>query len=42
MRTRRRRGSVVDPAQLMKDFLRIPRPMAEHVMRTVRAKERVA
>jgi uncharacterized protein (DUF2336 family) len=42
MRTRRRRGSVVDPPQLMKDFLRLPRPMAEHVMRTVRAKERAA
>ena len=42
MRNRRRRGSTVEPARLMKDYLRIPRPMAENVMRTVREKEQVA
>jgi uncharacterized protein (DUF2336 family) len=39
MRNRRRRGSAVEPARLMKDYLRIPRPMAENVMRTVREQE---
>jgi len=42
MRNRRRRGSAVEPARLMKDYLRIPRPIAENVMRTVREQERVA
>jgi uncharacterized protein (DUF2336 family) len=42
MRNRRRRGSAVEPARLMKDYLRIPRPMAENVMRTVREQEQVA
>jgi hypothetical protein len=38
----RRRGSAVEPARLMKDYLRIPRPMAENVMRIVREQEQVA
>jgi len=42
MRNRRRRGSAVEPARLMKDYLRIPRPIAENVMRTVREREQVA
>jgi uncharacterized protein (DUF2336 family) len=42
MRNRRRRGSAVEPARLMKDYLRIPRPIAENVMRTVREQEQVA
>jgi len=42
MRNRRRRGTVAEPARLMKDYMRIPRPMAEIVMRSVREKERVA
>ena len=42
MRNRRRRGTVSEPARLMKDYMRIPRPMAEIVMRSVREKERVA
>ncbi len=42
MRSRRRRGRAVDPARLLKDYLRIPRPMAENVMRTVREQEHVA
>ena len=41
MRNRRRRGSAVEPARLMKDYLRIPRPIAENVMRTVREQEQV-
>ena len=31
-----------EPARLMKDYLRIPRPIAENVMRTVREQEQVA
>jgi uncharacterized protein (DUF2336 family) len=42
MRNRRRRGSAVEPARLMKDYLRIPRPIAENVMRTVREQEELA
>jgi hypothetical protein len=42
MRNRRRRGTVAEPARLMKDYMRIPRPMAEVVMRSVRERERVA
>ncbi len=42
MRNRRRRGTVSEPTRLMKDYMRIPRPMAEIVMRSVREKERVA
>jgi uncharacterized protein (DUF2336 family) len=41
MRKRRRRGSAVEPARLMRDYLRIPRPVAENVIRTVREQERV-
>jgi uncharacterized protein (DUF2336 family) len=40
MRCRRRRGTITEPARLMKDYLRIPRPMAENVLRSVREKER--
>jgi uncharacterized protein (DUF2336 family) len=42
MRNRRRRGTVAEPARLMKDYMRIPRPMAEVVMRSVRERERMA
>jgi uncharacterized protein (DUF2336 family) len=42
MRTRRKRGTVSEPERLMKDYLRIPRPMAENVMRSVRQKEQAA
>jgi len=42
MRNRRRRGGNVEPARLMKDYLRIPGSMAENVMRTVREQEQVA
>jgi len=42
MRNRRRRGNAIEPARLMKDYLRIPRPIAENVMRTVREQEQVA
>ena len=42
MRNRRRRGRAIEPARLMKDYLRIPRPIAENVMRTVRDQEQVA
>jgi uncharacterized protein (DUF2336 family) len=42
MRSRRHRGTVADPSRLMKDYLRIPRPMAENVMRFVREKELAA
>ena len=42
MRNRRRRGHAVEAARLMKDYLRIPRPIAENVMRTVREREQVA
>jgi len=41
MRNRRRRRSPIEPARLMKDYLRIPRPIAENVMRTVREQEQV-
>ncbi len=42
MRNRRRRGSAVEPARLMKDYLRIPRPLAVNVMQAVREQEQVA
>jgi uncharacterized protein (DUF2336 family) len=42
LRRRRRRGAAAEPARLMKDYLRIPRAMADNVMRTVREKERAA
>jgi len=42
MRNRRRRGGAIEPARLMKDYLRIPRPIAENVIRSVREQERDA
>src|SRR5215469_12891482 len=40
MRSRRRCEAGAEPAQLMKDYMRIPRQMAENVMESVREKER--
>jgi len=42
LRVRHRRDNVGEPAQLMKDYLRIPRQMAENVMQSVRERERAA
>ena len=42
MRSRRRCESAAEPAQLTKDYMRIPRQMAEDVLQSVREKERAA
>jgi uncharacterized protein (DUF2336 family) len=42
LRVRHRRENAGEPSQLMKDYLKIPRRMAENVMQTVREKERAA
>jgi uncharacterized protein (DUF2336 family) len=42
MRSRRRCEAGGEPAQLMKDYMRIPRQMAENVMQSVREQERAA
>jgi len=42
LRARRRCDAAAEPAQLMKDYLRIPRQMAENVMQSVREKEQAA
>jgi len=42
LRVRRRCEAAAEPDQLMKDYMRIPRQMAENVMRSVRDKEQAA
>jgi uncharacterized protein (DUF2336 family) len=42
MRARRRCETGAEAAQLMKDYMRIPRQMAENVMQSVRERERAA
>jgi uncharacterized protein (DUF2336 family) len=42
MRNRRRHGTKLEPARLIKDYLRIPRPVAVNVMRAVREQAQVA
>ncbi len=42
MRNRRRYGARFEPARLIQDYLRIPRPVAVNVMRSVREQARVA
>jgi hypothetical protein len=42
MRNRRRRATRLEPARLIEDYLRIPRPVAVNVMRTVREQAQVA
>jgi uncharacterized protein (DUF2336 family) len=42
MRKRRRRSTNLEPAQLVNDYLRLPRPVAVNVMRAVREQAQVA